>query len=539
MVQMRGRSRVLPSVLCFVLILCFGVAAFAQTEDVRVSANVQINDPQQAFPDDFPGRNTTSLASTADGRQILATWDDLEGFCGPPANRPCPIPDPSGLTGYGYSNDGGRTWTDAGMPPTVDGTQLAGHGWIDRGGKGGEEVFYLVARQRDPNTGATVGVAAYRGAFAANGTFVWDNTQILPQNEGGFISRPAVAARKNASGAAYVVVIDVIEICGVAGAGFGQVEVFRTHNSGTTWEGPAIVSPDPAENNDPDDPNCGATGPFQIAPAIEVGPKGEVYVAWVYGPRINEEGGTDPTSTIAFSRSLDGGRTFSERQTVVTINSMFNNSPVGYAKSRMNDQPRIAVATSGPHKGRVYITYQQPVRPVTAATDQQSPISSQIYITWSDDQGATWSTPTQLAPPVPPNRIKRFWPTVSVRNNGDVDVVYLESRERQATADPTDIECNIPIGGGLFRAGRRSSLVDTYMVQSHDGGSSFSAPLRISTETSNWCTANFTFGNASYSNFGDYLGTVSLPNRTLAAWPDSRNGFPDVFFASVKGRLDD
>jgi hypothetical protein len=122
-----------------------------------------------------------------------------------------------------------------------------------------------------------------------------------------------------------------------------------------------------------------------------------------------------------------------------------------------------------------------------------------------------------------------------VRPGGDVDVVYLESHETQATADPNDVECNVGIGGGFFRKGPLSSLVNTYWVESHDGGATFSAPLRVSTATSNWCKAAYTPSGGLYSNFGDYIGVDSAANRTFTVWPDGRNGFSDVFFATIKG----
>ena len=149
--------------------------------------------------------------------------------------------------------------------------------------------------------------------------------------------------------------------------------------------------------------------------------------------------------------------------------------------------------------------------------------------------GRSPCAPKSLGVDVPPTGLKRFWPTPTVRPNGDLDVVYLESQETQATADPTDIECSVGFGNNQFRKGPLSSLVNTYWIESRDGGASFSAPVRVSKVTSNWCAAQYTFASALYSNFGDYIGSASVDNRTLVAWPDARNGFADIFFATVKG----
>lgn len=520
-----------------VLLLVFGLVAMAHAEDgPDVGPNIQVNDPQQLFPNDYPSRNTPTLAASEDGLRLLAGWEDLQGFCGPPTNRACPPQNPPGLTGFAFSTDGGLTWTDGGAPFPIGNAQTAGHPWVDRGGEEGNEAFFAISRLRIGSLDSA-GVSVHRGRFAA-GTFAWDDAQILDSpNPNDFYSRPTFAAAKDGSGAAYVGVINLIELCNFPAFGFGQVEIWRTHDLGTTWEGPAVAGPDTAEVTDPANPACGLTGPIQVAPALAVGARGEVYVVWQLGPRLLEQGGLGETSAIAFARSLDGGRSFDPPQIVAGIDSMMGNPPVGYGKNRMNDQPRIAVATSGQHRGRIYVTFYESVQPVRTPSTQQSTVSSQVFLTYSDDRGQTWSAPAPLAPPVPATGIKRFWPTVSVRPGGDVDVVYLESRETQATPAPDDLECSVLIGGVARRRGLLSSLVDTYWVQSRDGGVSFGPPVRVSSETSNWCKAAYLFGNTSTSNFGDYLGIVSLGNRTLVAWPDGRNGVADVFFAEVKGKI--
>jgi BNR/Asp-box repeat len=299
-----------------------------------------------------------------------------------------------------------------------------------------------------------------------------------------------------------------------------------------------VVSPETAEIQDPNDPLCGSAGYLQVAAALAVGPRGEVYAVWQYGAHIDSNGVFSPRSTIAFSRSLDGGRTFDPPRHLVDINSNRANQPVAYAKGRMNDQARIAVALSGQHRGRVYVGYYQPVAPVSTRVVDQSLVSTASFLVYSDDQGATWSAPQPLGPPVPPTGVKRFWPTIAVRPGGDVEVAYLESQEVQLNPDPSVVECNVTISPGFQRAGPAVSLIDTFMVRSHDGGATFGPPLRISSQTSNWCNITFTFGTGLLSNLGDYFGLWSAGDRTFAAWPDARNGFADVFFAAVEGHGD-
>ena len=513
MIQIRRWSRLRSSALPFALVFAFGMAAAGQADSgPQVGPNIQVNDPQQLPPNDWPNRNTPSLAASEDGQRLVAVFEDFQGFCGAPNNRPCPAPVPPGLTGFAFSTDGGETWTDGGTLPAIGVATSAGHPWIDRGGEGENEVYYAVTRMRGTADGGPLGLAGlgvYRGRFSA-GTFVWEDARIINStNPNDQYSRPALAAAKDNSGAAYIVFSNVLEMCGIASFGFGQIEALRTHDFGQTWQGPVVVSPDAAESSDPSDPLCGVLGPLQVAPAVSVGPQGEVYAVWQKGPRaLDLLGSTETSSSIGFSRSLDGGATFDPPRTLVAINANYQNTPVGHGKSRQNDQPRTAVALSGQYNGRVYVTFYQPVQPVQSPITVQSAVSSEAFITYSDNQGLTWSTPHTLASPVPPTGLKRFWPTVSVRPGGAVDVVYLESQERQATPNPTDIECNMPTGVGR-RIGRLSSLVDTWWVQSRDGGATFSEPVRVSEQTSNWCSTFYTFSNGVFSNYGDYLGIAT------------------------------
>lgn len=540
--QMRRRSPFRGTalrVVGFALVLAFALAAIGLADSGPVVGfNTQINDPQQLPPNDWPNRNTPSLAASEDGQRLVAVFEDFQGFCGPPNNRPCPAPVPPGLTGFSFSTDGGKTWTDGGTLPPIGVATSAGHPSIGRSGEGEDEVYYAVTRMRGTATSPVglAGLGVYRGRFSA-GTFVWESAQIINStNPNDQYSRPSLAVAKDGSGAAYIVLTNVLELCGIPSFGFGQIEVWRTHDAGETWQGPAVASPDTAESSDPNDPLCGVLGPIQVAPAISIGTQGEVYVFWQLGPRfLDLLGTTEAGSIIGFNRSLDGGQTFETRRLLITINSNNKNTPVGHGKSRQNDQPRTAVATSGPHRGRVYLTFNQPVQPVLAPVTVQSNVSTESFITWSDNQGMTWSTPKPLTTPVPATGVKRIWPTVAVRPGGAVDVVYLEIRETQATPNPTDIECRMPTGAGL-RTGPLSSLVDTWWVQSRDGGNTFGPPVRVSETTSNWCSTFYTFSNGVFSNYGDYLGIATSGNRTFVLWPDGRNGVTDVFFAEVKGK---
>jgi len=534
---------------------CFAMAAGAlAAEAPEASGNVPVNAPQQLFPNDNPSRNTSSIAASRDGHRLLVSFEDLQGLCGPPGNLACPPVPPPGYTGYAFSTDGGASWTDGGGVFAIGNAEGAGHPWVARlaaRSEEGDEVpaeesdgeerdpdtYLLVTRMQGPKLARQAGLGVYRGHFGA-GTFTFDDGQIIdsPNPAGDMYSRPVIAAAKDGSGSAYIALINVDEICNVPLAGFGQVEVWRTHDGGNTWQGPAIVSPDQSLILDPANPLCGDQGFLQIAPDIAIGPRGEVYVIWQYGPEFFPDFSSIPITWISFSRSLDGGVTFSPSVKLVQLNAMQRNPPVGYAKNRMNDQARIPVAAGGPFRGRIYVTSYPAASEVLTSPAVQSLVSSQVYVMWSDDGGVTWSAPNAIAPPVPPTGVKRIWPTVSVRRDGAVDIVYLESQEVS-----TGTDCSVAFAPTLRRTGPASSLVDAFWVQSRDGGATFSPPLQVSSQTSNWCTAPYQYDTPQgriapfVSNAGDYVGSTSASDSTLLVWPDDRGGPMDTFFARVRG----
>lgn len=520
----------------------------------RVGPNEQVNAPQQPFPNGLLGRSETTIAATDDGQLLISGFNDAQGFCGPLFGLPCTPQTPfNGLSGFSFSTDAGKTWTDGGAPFIENHIFTRGDPWMDRGGFDNGTFYYANLAIRDDD-GESLGVSVHRGHFSG-GSFAWEDVtsfnapnaanlcQIFGQPAGtlapcDFYDKEAIASSKDGTGAAYVSLTNFRERCGFAQFGFGQVEVWRTHDAGATWQGPVIAGPDATFITDPTNPACGSTGVLQQSSVPAVGPNGEVYVVWSFGPTFTNT--TSTNAEIRFARSLDGGVTFGAPVTVSAINSFRQDSPVGYNRDRMNDHPRIAVATTGRDKGRIYVSFYSAVAPVTAGPVTPCPApftgfcreqrltSSQVFVTHSDDRGATWSTPVPVAPAPPATGLKRWWPVVTIEPGGVVDVVYYESNETPTASNPL---CNVRFSATLRRLGPANSLVDTWWSRSTDGGATFGTPIQLTTATSNWCT---TVSNI-VPNFGDYIGSAPGGNRVLPVWADGRNGVPDVFFAHGLG----
>src|SRR5712692_8336345 len=302
----------------------------------RVGPNVQVNAAQQAFPNGLLGRSETTVTGNNDGNFLVAGFNDAQGFCGAPFGVACTPQSPSGLSGYAFSSDGGRTWTDGAAPPLFSNVFTRGDPWLDIGGFDNATFFYANLAV-DATTGADLGVSVHRGHFSGS-TFSWSDVRVFnaPNAPNDFYDKEAIATAKDGSGAAYVSVTNFIEL-------------WRTTDGGNTWQGPVIAGPDQTFITDPSNSSCGLAGVLQQSSVPAIGPHGEVYAAWQFGPALGVAS-TDPRSThadIVVARSLDGGVTFAPPVSVAKIKSLRNDPPVAYNRDRINDHPRIAVATTG------------------------------------------------------------------------------------------------------------------------------------------------------------------------------------------------
>jgi hypothetical protein len=298
------------------------------------------------------------------------------------------------------------------------------------------------------------------------------------------------------------------------------------------------VQPDETFVIDPGDPTCGADGIINQGsmPAVDTG--GEVYIAWERGWYAPLVGGSElPRATIVVATSTDGGTSFGNPVEVASICSGLLTPPAAYNRTTNNDFPRIAVAETGPHRGRVYVTYQD-----CSAASGNAPFGNDmdVYVAYSDDGGATWSTPAAVHAVA--DGLQQIWPVVSVDTTGNVDLTYYQMDDVNVTPDLNDIECSVRIGGPLDNPTLRQSTVttfsDVYWAQSTDGGVTWETPVRVTDTSTNWCAA--TPLNSIIPNFGDYNASVSHGNKVFAAWADGRNaGILDrvatAYFARIEG----
>jgi hypothetical protein len=457
----------------------------------RVGPNILINDPQLPLPDGLLGRSETTIAASGNGKFLLAGWNDADGFCGPPFNAPCTPPAVPGLSGYAYSYDGGQTWTDGGAPfvvSTSGGDKVTrGDPAMDVGGYGNDTFYYanLAVDTTSPSPGIG-GMTVHAGSFSA------------------FLDKELIAVDKRGrSDSVYVSVTNFKEVAGIPFFGFGQIEVYYSTDGAATFNR-SIVQPDETISVPLNE------GIINQGSEPAVGPDGTVYIAWERGflSPFYGQAAAGVYPQIVAAASSDGGVTWTPRVLVSDICAGALFPPAGYNRDNTNEFPRIAVAQNGPYRGRVYVVYQdcQLANGGTQAeTGGFGNADTDIYLSYSDDKGATWSTPTLVAGGA--DGLIQFWPTVSIQPGGNLDITYYESEEVDGT-----------------------SLVDLYWAQSIDGGDTFESPVRVTEVTTDWGATNTNI----IPNFGDYNTAVSAGNRLFATWADGRNGVPDTFFAKIR-----
>ena len=232
-----------------------------------------------------------------------------------------------------------------------------------------------------------------------------------------------------------------------------------------------------------DDPN----GPGQsIGASPAVGPNGEVYVAW----------NDFKANAIVFNRSFDGGQTWDIPKTISTKTIPFDIAIPAESFRAALVYPSLDVDRStSPHRGRIYCSWMD----LTPAK------VTDIFLSYSDNQGVTWSSPIRVGDQtsIPVDRFNHWMSVDAV--TGDVNVAFYDTRN-----DATGFRYQ----------------TDYYLSRSTNGGSSFpGADIRVSNTSSNEhdCNGLFPCLGINYGNQqGDYEGLVSFGGYSYPIWTDSR-----------------
>ncbi len=476
-----------PVRLSLLLIVTFLLLISISSPPPKVSAESRSQDPTwwskyEFIRDNGSDAGPGNITSTAFGTNV-----DVSGECGPQSETFITInPNKTKVLAAGsneifrlpmrgyFSTNGGSTWggVDLPLPPpkSKSGTDFGSDPTLAFDTSGNLFYGYIVVFF---GNGAGINGTEMAVARSINGGKTYPSVTYFGFENGAnhFNDKPMITADTNAASPFR----DNVYIAWDAAAGGsigGGVRVGSSSDHGATF---SITRAD--------DPN----GPGQsIGASPAVGPNGELYVAW------NDY----KANAIIFNRSVDAGQSWGQPVTISQKILPFDLRIPAESFRGALVYPSLGVdQSSGPHRGRIYCSWMD----LTPAN------VTDIFISYSDNNGATWSARAPVTDQLV-TAVDRFNHWMSVDPvTGDVNVAFYDTRN-----DTTGFRYQ----------------TDYYLARSTDGGISWTAPdARVSTVSSNEhdCNGVFPCQGINYGNQqGDYEGLVSFGGISYPIWTDSR-----------------
>jgi hypothetical protein len=413
---------------------------------------------------------------------------------------------------------------------------------------GGSKFFTDLARYRFQ--------IGYVASF--DGGCTWTGGHLLPGfDENELVSDPSFAFAPD--GTVYVGVLYSPYDPATGNWSGSGIAVLASHDGGRTFDPPVKVLDTPG------------TAIFHDKPWIAVdqtrGPdRGSLYVMWSYDSGGFCGDGNYCSQALAFSRSTDGGRTFSPTRTIEGSAPFCTNPATGRPAGSLRCDGALGAIPVVEPDGTVVVAFAyenlmdsaQPTRllvisstdgglswtapdSVTTLRDDfgvippanfrtvtlpalaADPTTGQLYLAWSQrhgreddvfaatstDAGTTWSAPLQVNDDAPERGATHVQPQIAVAPDGVVTVIFFDTHY-----DP------------------RHALVDVTLAQSLDHGASWRPNQRVTTASFDPATGAPTdeYGNRF---LGDYQGLAVDNTFAHPFWNDTRAGSQQLFTAAV------
>ncbi len=414
------------------------------------------------------GQAETSIAVSGDGRHIVLGFNDTQGFS----------LNPISVSGFQYSDNGGRTIVAGGQLPSPPQANLGGElfpevfGDPDVKWLGGCTFVYssilLTVKEYLPGAPTPVQTMSLHRSRDCGHTWEGPFEVTASTNPNGYVYSDGSAVD-----AADKEFIDFDPRTGrliMSWTNFTHpllapsgVQMLSTTSDDVLGPGTPTFSPAALVS---------ATDSDGQASIPRFGPSGQdAYVAW-----RRFVGGLGNVTAVA--RSTNGGLSWGPA--VETSNAFFTMDHV-LGNDRVNTSPSLAVAKRGQHRGTLFLVY----------ADNDSGDGADIAFQSSADKGATWSRPIMLDSRPGADRAQWFpWVTVD-DDTGRVYVFYYDQ--------------------GVATSGDLSQVSYTY---SDDGGRTWVAPLALSDRPFHAGWGNDT----GQPNLGDYIQAVAQGGHLYASY---------------------
>jgi hypothetical protein len=410
-----------------------------------------------------------------------------------PLASPCPFAPGVPTSAYYRSRDNGKTWS---------GGYLPGFGSIGRTSGGDPSLDYGPRRCSNGSFSFSCGVTIYYASLAdPYQEFAGEQVTVSRSYDDGLNWSDPVQAtstdnKSNFDDHEWVAVdhfpaslhfgrvyLNWAVFCNTC-SGNGNVKLYVAHSDdeGKTWSQAVQVS---AVNNNT------AQG-FRETGQMAVSSNGTVEVFWT-----ENADSTKLPSLQVVATSTDGGQSFSAPITIDQVTDYPLTGTPFDVVDLFNRVPGMSARVDCfPHP----------------ASD---PSSMSVYVVWCDfsgghgvvkgavsTDGINWTRLGTIASVTGRNA---FFPEASVAPNGTVSLTF------DALTQPP---ANNPWQTGV-------QVYDNYYAESPVGGQAFSAPIRVSTASSN--PDGSAYNNLQEQFIGDYIDIVAGPSSAYLVWTDARN----------------
>lgn len=383
-----------------------------------------------------------------------------------------------------FSQDGGKTWKRSVQPfgncatPKNPFTRVSDP-WVSIGPDG---RAYSTALLIEPNSGAS----AIAAVTSIDHGQTWRNFRFIKVDRNPNLGndKETVTADPNKSGWAYIVWNrDTPTI--------GPTWFSRTNNGGVSWSRPTVIF-NPGKGNQ------------TLGNQIVIDPSsGILYNFFSLLIGLNA---LNPPVFIGVQQSFNRGQTWTRGKMISQIKSVIYNDPyTGMGiRSGGNTLPEVAIDS---RSGRLFVVWED-------ARFSKGRIN-EVAISYSSDQGNTWSQPRRVNPPT---GTTAFTPMVSVNKTGIVGVSYYQIQRQNRNKH------NLP--------------VSYFFTHSLNGGKGFKPPLFI-TGPFNMLRAPLEVSPFPPSRglfLGDYQGLTTVKNDFQLFFSKTTKGANpvDVFSTQVR-----
>jgi len=443
-------------------------------------------------------QSEVSIAIDDAGRHVVIGFNDFRGF----DNNS----NPTSLSGFMYSDDGGETFVDGGQLPTPGNEAIGATKFPQVFGD--PDVIYLgacnfvyssIVVKKFSATTAVQTMGIHRSTDCGH-SWTGPFEVTAATNPNGLTDRggnPLDAADKEFMSFDADSGRVLMSWSNFTPAAPGGVEISATYSDNVLTATPPTWSPHAVVGHDEEDGQSSA-------PAFAGNGSPNAYIVWSRFPNFGF------IHKVAFARSTNNGATWSAP---IELSDEFVATDQILGNDRVNTSPSIAVDTSrGSHKGNVYVVYG----------NNNTFDGADIVFQRSLDNGITFSAPVYLNSR--PGDDRAQWvPWVAVDSStGRVNVFYYD----QEVATSGD-------------------LSEVSWVFSNDGGLSWSKPMPLTARPFHAGYGNDT----GQPNLGDYNQAVARHNELFAAYaatrpvsfadgqPGVRFSVPDVFFSRDPRRV--